>query len=100
MDPLPSALISASRDGSLDTVNALLQVIKSGESSKYMINYVGGPASMPALMYASMNGHMHVVEALLKAGANPNQPALDSTTALMFASFRGASGYSAQAARG
>ena len=90
MDPLPLALIYASRDGSLDTVNALLEYIKSKPSSKYIINYVGGPASMPALIYASMNGHLRVVETLLKAGANANQPAFDkNTTALMFASFTG-----------
>lgn len=78
-------LFSAAKDGNTQRVNEL---IKTGVN----VNRRNG-TNHTALMYASTQGHLKVVKALIEAGADVNSPnPFGGITALMYASMRGYSG--------
>ena len=63
-------------------------------SETLLVEYNNDPnvqnkAGWSAIMFASRNDHLHVVELLLKENADPNVQTLKGWTALMFASHKG-----------
>ena len=82
------ALVAAARRGDLSVVRKLLQ---AGEDTEQVEDgaWDGDDDGSTALMWASMNNHVEIVQVLLEAGANPEARDEDSMTALMLAGMEG-----------
>jgi len=68
------ALVSASKVGDIEKVRKALAAGADVDSV-----YDAGCERYTALMRAAATGHLHVVDKLLKAGANPDQGGVDAT---------------------
>ncbi|MGA2028420.1 MAG: ankyrin repeat domain-containing protein [Syntrophobacteraceae bacterium] len=82
LDPIDKDLYRAAKRGDLPEVNRL--IAKGAD-----VNVVNDKYYNTALMWASFNGRMEVVQALLKKGAYVNTKNINAYTALMAASEHG-----------